>query len=163
MPETIPAGPAGHATIQLERRLDAPPASVFAAFADESLRRRWVRMPGRVTAIAHEFRVGGGERLEAEFTHPDGRIEQLLSTSRYHEITPGRRLVYSYDSSVDGVVRWASLVTVVLAPEGEAGTLLTWTEQVAFLAFTGDGSAELPHLRGAIALRLNGLAQVLAG
>jgi uncharacterized protein YndB with AHSA1/START domain len=162
-PASAMTAPPSHATIELERRLDAPPASVFAAFADEPLRRRWVRMPGRVAEIAHDFRVGGGERLEAAFTHPDGRIEQLLSTSQYHEITPGRRLVYSYGSSVDGVVRWVSLVTVVLTSEGEAGTLLTWTEQVSFLAFTGDGSAELPHLRGAIALRLNGLAQALAG
>jgi len=154
--------PPSHATIELERRLDAPPASVFAAFADEQLRRRWVRMPGRVGEVAHDFRVGGGERLEAAFTHPDGRVEQLLSASRYHEIAPDRRLVYSYDSAVDGVVRWVSLVTVTLAPEPDDRTLLTWTEQVSFLAFTGDGSAELPHLRGAISLRLNGLAQVLA-
>ena len=80
MPETIPAEPASHATIQLERRLDAPPASVFAAFADESLRRRWVRMPGRVTAIAHEFRVGGGEQVRVQV-----RLEELrddLPTTR---------------------------------------------------------------------------------
>ena len=31
----------------------------------------------------------------------------------------------------------------------------------AFLERTGDGSADLPHLRGAIQLRLNGLQQAL--
>jgi uncharacterized protein YndB with AHSA1/START domain len=150
-----------HETIELQRRLDALPASVFAAFADDALRRRWVRMPGRASAIEHDFRVGGGERLAAEFTHPDGRVEQLRSTLHYLSIEPAMRIAYAYDSAVDGVVRWASLVTVELEADGD-GTQLVWTEQVAFLERTGDGSADLPHLRGAIMLRLNGLAQVLA-
>ena len=162
MTESTTSAQVRHETIALGRSFEATPARVFAAFADDALRRRWVRMPGRVSATEHDFRVGGGERLEAEFAHPDGRIEHLLSTLRYLAIEQDLRIVYGYESSVDQIVRWASLVTIELAPEGD-GTRLDWTEQVAFLVPSGDGSADLPHLRGGIALRLNGLALALAG
>jgi hypothetical protein len=69
--------------------------------------------------------------------------------------------VFGYDSLVDDVVRWTSLVTVLIEPDG-AGSRLDWIEQVAFLARTGDGSADLPHLRGGTILRLNGLPGALA-
>ncbi|MEV4005884.1 hypothetical protein [Actinomadura sp. NPDC049753] len=46
---------------------------------------------------------------------------------------PDRRIVYVYESTVNDLLRWTSLVTVQL--DGEAGsTDLVWTEQVAFLA-----------------------------
>ena len=50
------------------------------------------------------------------------------------------------------------MVTVELEPVGDNQTRLTWVEQVTFLVRTGDGSADVPHLRGAIALRFNGLS-----
>ncbi|MCS0499395.1 SRPBCC domain-containing protein [Protaetiibacter mangrovi] len=162
MTETTASAHARHETIALSRVLAADPADVYLAFADVALRRRWVRMPGRTVEVAHDFRAGGGERLEAVFTHPDGREERLLSTMRYLALEPGHRLVYGYDSTVDGVVRWTALVTIELTPDGVGGTRLDWTEQVALLVASGDGSADLPHLRGAIALRLNGLAMVLS-
>jgi hypothetical protein len=71
-----------------------------------------------------------------------------------------RRILYTHEAVVDDVPRWVSLVTVQLGAEG-TGTRLVWTEQVAFLAATGDGSHDLPHLRGATSLRLNGLALAL--
>lgn len=148
-----------HETIVLSRLIAATPHEVFHAFADTERRRRWVRMPGKVTAAEHDFRVGGGERLEALFPRLDAEPERLLSTLRYLAIDPAR-IVYGYESTVDDLVRWSSLVTVELHPHAE-GTRLDWTEQVAFLERTGDGSADLPHLRGAIQLRLNGLQQAL--
>src|SRR3712207_6864966 len=71
---------------------------------------------------------------------------------------PPRSTLFPYTtlfrSTVNAVLRWTSLVTVLL--DGDAGsTELTWTEQVAFLTRTGDGSADLPHVRGGTALRLN--------
>jgi uncharacterized protein YndB with AHSA1/START domain len=157
---TVDAAPrTRHETITLSRLIDAAPDQVFRAFADTELRRRWVRMPGRLLSAEHDFRVGGGERLEAAFPRLDAEPERLLSTLRYLAIDP-ERLVYGYESTVDDVVRWSSLVTVELHPEG-SGTRLDWTEQVAFLERTGDGGADLPHLRGAIQLRLNGLQQVV--
>ncbi|MEV4003027.1 SRPBCC domain-containing protein [Actinomadura sp. NPDC049753] len=149
-----------HDTFTLSRRLDAPPSAVFAAFADDAVRRRWVKLPGSGATYHHEFRVGGGETAQSTFTVLDAPPEHLDYRSRYLDIVPERRIVYVYESTVNDLLRWTSLVTVQLA--GDAGsTDLTWTEQVAFLTRTGDGSADLPHLRGATALRLTGLAVAL--
>ncbi|PJJ63521.1 SRPBCC domain-containing protein [Compostimonas suwonensis] len=155
-----PALDVRHDTFVITRALDAPPASVFAAFADERIRRRWFRLPGTGASYRHEFRVGGGENAHSTFPLPDADPEELAYRSRYLDIVADRRIVFSYESIVDDVPRWVSLVTVLIADDGD-GSTLTWTEQVAFLTRTGDGSADLPHLRGGTALRLNGLGAAL--
>jgi uncharacterized protein YndB with AHSA1/START domain len=81
-----------HDSFTLARHLDAPPAAVFAAFADTELWRKWFRMPGSAASYEHDFRVGGLDLAQSAFTHPDGRV--------------------------DDVPRWASLVTVELHPDG---------------------------------------------
>lgn len=145
----------------VSRHLDAPPEGVFTAFADTTIRRRWLRLPGRQTAYDHEFRIGGGESSRSTFTTMDAAAEELEYRSRYIELTPNRRLVFGYESTVNGVLCWTSLVPVQPRSQG-SGTRLEWTEQAAFLTRTGDGSADLPHLRGTTVLRLNGLDAVLA-
>ncbi|WP_345359186.1 SRPBCC domain-containing protein [Actinoallomurus liliacearum] len=150
-----------HDTFTIVRRLDAAPAAVFAAFADSGVRRRWFRLPGSGAVYHHEFRVGGGETAHSTFSVLDSDPERLEYRSRYLDIVPERRIVFGYESIVDDLLRWTSLVTVLLADDA-GSTLLTWTEQVAFLVATGDGSADLPHLRGGTTLRLNGLAAALA-
>lgn len=149
-----------HDAFTLERRFDAAPGAVFAAFADGSTRRRWFRLPGARADDRHEFQVQGGADATSAFTVPDAAPERLAYHSHYLDIVPDRRIVFSYTSTVDDLPRWASLVTVLFADD-ETGCLLTWTEQVAFLARTGDGRDDFPHLRGGTALRLNGLAAVL--
>ena len=150
-----------HETFALTRHFDVPPASVFAAFADDQLRRRWFRMPGSGATYRHEFHVGGGEEASSTFVPLDEPTERLQYRSRYFDIVPDRRIVFGYESIVDDVLRWTSLVTVVISDDA-GGSLLTWTEQATFVTPTGDGSADLPHLRGATGLRLNGLAAALA-
>ena len=145
-----------HDTFTIERRFDAAPASVFAAFADEQTRRLWFRLPGSGATYRHTFGVGGGEDARSTFTIPDAAPELLAYHSHYLDIVASRRIVFSYVSIVDDLPRWTALVTVLLA-DSEDGCLLTWTEQVAFLTRTGDGSVDFPHLRGGTALRLNGL------
>jgi len=149
-----------HDTFTISRRLDAAPAVVFSAFADSGVRRRWFRLPGSGSVHHHEFQVGGGETAHSTFSVLDSVPERLEYRSRYLDIVPDRRIVFVYESTVDGLLRWTSLVTVLLADDS-GSTLLKWTEQVAFLTRTGDGSADLPHLRGATTLRLNGLAAAL--
>jgi uncharacterized protein YndB with AHSA1/START domain len=162
---TAPARPADgldvrHDTFTISRRLDAPRSAVFAAFADTAVRRRWFKLPGSGATYDHEFGVGGGETAQSTFTVMDAAPERLEYRSRYLDIVPDRRIVFVYGSTVNDVLRWTSLVTVLLADDA-GSTLLTWTEQVTFLTRTGDGSADLPHLRGGTALRLNGLAVAL--
>ncbi len=150
-----------HETFTIVREIDAERPAVFDSFADDSIRRRWFRLPGSGAAYEHDFRVGGGEDAHSTFVMPDGSSETLRNVSRYLDIVPGHRIVFVYEAAVNGVTRWVSLVTVTLADAAGGATTLTWTEQVAFLVRTGDGNADLPHLRTGTALRLNGVAAAL--
>lgn len=150
-----------HETFTVEQHLEASAATVFAAFRDAAVRRRWVRLPGTTTFHRHDFGVGGGETVRSTFTTLDRAPEHLEHRSRYIDIVPDRRIVYVYEARVDDTLRWTSLVTIGLRPQAR-GTRLRWTEQVAFVTSTGDGSHDLPHLRGATRLRLNGLIAALA-
>ncbi|NSC25596.1 hypothetical protein FM076_32370 [Streptomyces albus subsp. chlorinus] len=149
-----------HDTFTVEARLTAPPDRVFEAFADTAVRRRWFKLPGRLLSYHHDFAVGRGETVSSVFTTPGAQPEQLTYTSHYFAITPGRRLLYAYTSTVDAIPRWTSLVTVELQPEPD-GTHLRWTEQAAFLTLSAEPEDDLPHLRGATRLRLNGLPAAL--
>ncbi|PKW12195.1 Uncharacterized conserved protein YndB, AHSA1/START domain [Streptomyces sp. 1222.5] len=147
---------AQHTAFTETRHLDAEPRAVYGAFADPEVLRRWFKLPGHGATYTLDFRIGGGDRARGTFRHLDGTEERVEYRSRYLDIVPDRRIVQGYESLVDDVLRWTSLVTVELTPEGR-GTSLTWTEQAAFLVPTGDGAADLAHLRGAVRLRLNGL------
>ncbi|MBD0418919.1 SRPBCC domain-containing protein [Streptomyces sp. TRM S81-3] len=153
--------PVRHDTFTVGVHLDAPPDAVFEAFADTSVRRRWFRLPGRQVSYRHDFTVAGGETASSVFTIPGAPPERLVYDSRYLGITPGSRIVYAYTSTVDDIPRWSSLVTVELVPERPGGTHLRWTEQAAFLTPSAEPEHDLPHLRGAARLRLNGLPAAL--
>ena len=94
--------------------------------------------------------------------------EALSYRSTFWDVSADSRIVFSYSVTVNGVRRWASLVTVSLSarpassarpgrPGGE-GTRLRHTEQYAFLAYAGDGAQDVAHLKGSLPLQLNGLA-----
>ncbi len=133
---------------------------MYEAFSDPAVRRRWFRLPGGDATYEHDFRVGGGESARGTFRAIGGTIEHLAYDSRFVDLVPAQRIVLTYDTHVNEVLRWVSLVTVVLDPSAE-GTRLQWTEQVAFVTPTGDGEHDLPHVRGGIRLQLNGLAGAL--
>ncbi|KUL25681.1 SRPBCC family protein [Actinoplanes awajinensis] len=149
-----------HDTFTISRHFDRRPAEVFSAFADTGLRRRWFRLPGSGAAYDQDFRVGGGETAHSTFNGLDTAPETLEYRSRYFAIADAERIVYGYEAIVDGDLRWTSLVTVRFEAEAD-GTRLDWTEQVTFLRYEGDGSADLAHLRGGSTLRLNGLEPAL--
>ncbi|MCZ7423655.1 SRPBCC domain-containing protein [Verrucosispora sp. WMMA2121] len=149
-----------HDTFTISRHLDVPPGEVFTAFADTTIRRRWFRLPGHAASYEHDFRVGGGETARSTYTGLDTAPERLEYRSRYIDILGVRRIVYNYEAIIDDQLRWTSLVTVQLDAETH-GTRLHWTEQAAFVRYTGDGGTDLAHLRGATVLRLNGLDAAL--
>ena len=62
-----------HATFVVERTYDAPPARVFAAWADPAAKARWFAGPDEWGSAVFEldFRVGGREVSRG--TAPDGR------------------------------------------------------------------------------------------
>jgi uncharacterized protein YndB with AHSA1/START domain len=151
----------GSFTIPLD--LDAPPEQVWPLFAELPLRKRWVRMPGPSSTATHvlDFRVGGGERMTNTFVSGDVS-EQLENRATFSDIVANERIIFSYEALVSGILRWVALVTVELAPTGERGTRLEWTEQYSFAQLSSpDGVDDVKHLIGGTRLRLNGLVATL--
>lgn len=127
-----------HETFVIERTYAQPPARVFAAFADEALKRRWFADEGHGGAMqsyANDFRVGGKEtsrsRLAGEVPNGPPPGTQLGNDTVYMDIVPNERIVFAYAMLVGDYRISTSLATVQLRPEG-SGTRLVFTEQAAF-------------------------------
>jgi uncharacterized protein YndB with AHSA1/START domain len=119
-----------HATFVIERTYDASPARVFAAWATPEAKGLWFAGPDEWVKSSHEldFRVGGRERVVGG--PPGGPVHSFAA--RYQDIVPNERIISSYDMHLDDKRISVSLATVEFKPAG-AGTLLTYTEQGAFL------------------------------
>jgi uncharacterized protein YndB with AHSA1/START domain len=115
-----------HATFSLERRYQAQPDRVFAAWADPEAKARWFAGPGAEHEL--DFRVGGREVNRG--SHEGG--PPLTFESRYQDIVPAERIVYTSTLSAGGALATVSLTTVEFEP-AEGGTRLVLTEQGAFL------------------------------
>jgi len=135
---------AQHDTFTIERRYPAPPARVFAAFADPEKKARWFGcVPGwEVAEQTLDFRVGGREVWRGG---PPGGAEHRNDTV-YHDIVPNERIVWSYAMQLGDRRISVSLSTVELRPDG-SGTRIVFTEQGVFLD-DYDGAAERVHGTG---------------
>jgi uncharacterized protein YndB with AHSA1/START domain len=119
-----------HGRFTIERRYDAPPARVFAAWTEPEARRRWA-VPGTNWALAEpqfDFRVGGHET--ARFGDPGDPL--YCSRTAYLDIAQDQRIVFTYTVDRGDIRISASLMTVQLQPNG-AGTRLILTEMAAYL------------------------------
>ncbi|MBN9439104.1 SRPBCC family protein [Bosea sp. (in: a-proteobacteria)] len=138
--------PVTHASFTIERSYAAPPAKVFAAFADPAIKRRWFAEGEgwTVEQFDVDFRVGGFER--SRFRYQGG--PPITNESVYQVIQPNERIILAYAMAIDGVPLSGSLLTMEYLPEG-SGTKLVFTEQGAYLGGKGDpvhreeGSREL--------------------
>jgi len=129
-----------HAKFVIERIYAAPPARVFAAWADPKAKARWFVGRDDAAHSDHEldFRVGGRERVSGG--PPGGQV--LLFNAVYQDIVPNERIVYTYGMQLDATRMSVSLATVEFRPEG-AGTRLIFTEQNVLL----DGIDSADHRR----------------
>lgn len=147
--------PLAHGMFTLERRYDAAPARVFAAWSDPVAFTRWfVESPGaEVFEWQHDFRVGGRGGGRYRFGGPADPVG--FNETVFVDLVESDRIVLAYvmGRELDGAHRRdsASLVTVELFPDGD-GTRLIYTEQGAY--YGDDGGAHVP-------LREEGCAQML--
>ena len=109
-------------SLTLRRRINAPPAKVYAAFTEPQTIARWFGPQG-VTSVSAEtdLRVGGRYRIVAQMA-----ADQLEVGGVYREIVPNEKLVYTW--AWKSMPERESLVTITFKPEG-AGTLLTLTHE----------------------------------
>ena len=76
-----------HSTFALERTYSAPPAAVFAAWADRDTKAKWFAAADDGYTL--EFRVGGTEAVHGR---TDDGVE-IIARSEYHDIVPDERIV----------------------------------------------------------------------
>lgn len=118
-----------YATFVIERRYDAAPSRVFAAWASAEAKKQWFGAPDDGTKEhSLDFRVGGREFSRG--VAPNGNV--YTYDARYEDIVPNERIVYCYDMHLGDDRISVSLGTVELRPEN-GGTRLVYTEQGAFL------------------------------
>lgn len=144
-----------HATFTLERHYDAPPARVFAAWADPAAKSRWFAgaEADTDTGLALDFRVGGTERV-ANTPHEGG--PRYTYEAVFQNIVPDERIVLTNRMHADADPISVSLVSVQFAADGD-GTLLTLTDHGAYL----DGLDRPDFREGGVRAQLEALAKEL--
>jgi uncharacterized protein YndB with AHSA1/START domain len=141
-----------HATFSLERSYPAPPASVFAAWADPAAKARWFT-PAPGAGHQLDFQVGGREVATGG---PEGGPLMTFETL-YRDIVPEQRIVYTSTLSAGTDLCTVSLTTVEFTPGEDGGTRLVLTEQGAYL----DGREEPAWREQGTASQLDALATEL--
>jgi len=153
-----------HDTFVIERSYPQPPASVFAAFADDELKRRWFLIdPAHATTDVYEndFRIGGKEVIRFRFTasSPGGSAAGTVmgNDSVYMDIVENERVVYAYSMLIGDSRLSTSLATIQLLPEGK-GTRLVFTEQAVYY----ERSDAIQHRKQGVEYMLAKVSEVLA-
>jgi uncharacterized protein YndB with AHSA1/START domain len=109
--------------VEVRRHLSAPPARVFAAFADAAVVSRWLTPSPDValTVEQFDFRVGGVYRFAY---HVPGRAEMFVNGT-YRVIEPPTAIVFSWNiEPPDEHAGVRSEVTIALTPAAAGTDLL---------------------------------------
>lgn len=119
-----------HDTFVIERTYDVPVSQVFRAWADPELKARWFAGSADAlgTGYGLDFRVGGCEVNRGG--PPGGPV--YLYESRFSDIVPNERIVYTYEMYADEVRLSVSVATIEFRGE-QSTTRLVLTEQGVFL------------------------------
>ncbi len=113
----MPTQTAEHSTISLARTYDAPVARVFAALVDAEQRLQVMAGSQRLTFDFQEtdLRIGGRDVFRfGPRGRPHYRCESL-----YHDIAPGRRIVFTDVVSIGDIRLWIGVTTLELSPKGK--------------------------------------------
>jgi uncharacterized protein YndB with AHSA1/START domain len=129
------AGLATRPSLTLKRRLNAPPAKVYAAWTDPEKIARWFGPAQVVTnSVRAEIDARIGGRYRISFEMQDGEYHEVIGVCR--EMVPNRRLAFSW--AWHSTPERESQVTVSLKPDGD-GTLLTLHHEQLFDQAARDG------------------------
>jgi uncharacterized protein YndB with AHSA1/START domain len=144
-----------HSTFSVERRYDASPARVFAAWSDPKARLQWEAVGENFTTTytQNDFRVGGRDVSRFDF----GKSDEYVADARYEDIVKDRRIVYAYTMSHNGKRISSSLTTVSMTP-ADGGTHVVLTEQITIL----DGGDKVEYRQSGISSQLDQLGVFLA-
>lgn len=113
-------------SLTLERRLGAPPATVYAAWTEPQRMLRWFG-PEQAETLSAELDARAGGRFRVVMRTPDGEEHHVAGV--YLEVVPDAKLVFTW--AWRSMPERESLVTVLLRPDGD-GTLLTLTHERFF-------------------------------
>ena len=119
-------------SLTIKRRLNAPPAKVFAAWTDPDKVKGWMG-PGEVKATHVESDPRTGGRYRWVMRAPSGEEHDVSGV--YREVIANEKLVFTW--AWKSTPERESLVTVLLKPDGD-GTLLTLTHEQLFDEATRD-------------------------
>lgn len=150
-----------HATFVIEREYPVPVERVWAAFADQEIKRKWFGSDEFVyVEQSDDFRVGG-VTIDDGYHRDGGPLSQYRAI--YTDIVPNERIVCTYDMWLDRAHASTSIVTIVFAPTDDEGTRLTFTEQGVHLdGVHGPGPDAAAGREAGTAGLLDALGTVLA-
>ena len=112
-------------SLTIKRRLNAPPAKVYAAWTDPAQIARWFG-PEAVTSVRAETDLRVGGRYHITMLVPGDQHDVM---GVYREVVPNERLVFTW--AWKSTPERESLVSVTLKPDGD-GTLLTLLHEQFF-------------------------------
>ena len=123
-------------SLTIKRRLNAPPAKVYAAWIDPQMIARWFGPAGVESVEAKtDLRIGGRYHI---IMHVPGDRHDVMGI--YREVMPNEKLVFTW--AWKSTPERESLVTLTFKPDG-AGTLLTLLHEQFF-----DADARDRHQQG---------------
>jgi uncharacterized protein YndB with AHSA1/START domain len=132
------AGPVTRPSLTLKRRLNAPPAKVYAAWTNPQKMTRWFGPANaRIGSVQADIDARIGGRFRISFSTDD---EYYEAGGVYREVVPNQKLVFSW--AWHSTPERESQVTISLKPDGD-GTLLTLHHEQFFDSAARDG-----HERG---------------
>lgn len=125
-----------HGSFIIERRYNAAPERVFAAWSDAKAKRAWFAEGEGWDIQRYEldFREGGAETSKYRFLKGQEMFSEETwfgNETKFDEIVPNERIIYTYAMDRNGVRFSVSLASVEFS-RADKGTRLILTEHAAF-------------------------------